>query len=192
MQRSESTSNISSVSVQQQISNKPIRYIHGYTPIKLIRQLLKKTYCYTALSNVECQVETLKARSNGTMVIKEICRFRFDEDKIWVYKCNKPLPFKMKETPQCPPDALCYSHDSLPAEYWYKYTNVSKFMKLIRIKTPKITINTDVAKAVLYDFPGFFEVRFFADSTKIIFNDDVIRIVKASGIVFLTTNRIIF
>jgi hypothetical protein len=182
MQGSESASNQLSISSQQQISNKPIRYIHGHTPIKLTRQMLKKTYCYTALSNVECQIETLTTRSNGTKFVQGIYRFRFDEDKIWVHKCNKPLPFRINETPQCPPDALCYSHDSLPAEYWNKYTNVTRFMTLIRIKTPKITINTDMAKAVLFEFPGFFEVRFFADSTKIIFNDDVIRIVKVTGI----------
>ena len=66
MQRSKSipklsfTDNIDQMQQKQdqneQASNKPIRYRHGYTPIKPIRQLFKHMYCYTILSNVECQI----------------------------------------------------------------------------------------------------------------------------------------
>ena len=196
MQRPESTSNSSSISnipqkEQTQQALKPIRYIHGHTPIKLTRQMLKNTHCYTVLSNVECQIETLKTSSKGTIRIKKIYRFRFDEDKIWVYKCNKSLAFDIKEMPQCPPDAPCYSYDSMPAEYWLMYIYACRFMTIVRSKISKVIIYTDVAKAVLFDLPDLFEVRFFADSTRIIFGD-VIRIVKASGIMFLTRNFIIF
>lgn len=170
----------------EQASNKPIRYRHGYTPIKPIRQVIKHKYCFTVLSNVECQIETLKTRSSdGTMIVKEIIRFKFDEDKIWVYKCEIPLPFSNNETPQCPLNSPCYSYYSLPAEYWWKYINACRFMDLVRIKLPMITYYTNEAKAVLFDSPGFFEVRFFADSTKIVYNGDVIRFVKSIGIVFL-------
>ena len=183
---------------EEQLSKKPIRYHHGYTPIKPIRQLIKHTYCFTILSNVECQIETLKTnRSMGTMIVKEIFRFRFDEDKIWVYKCDKPLPFSIDQTPQCPFDSPCYSHDSLPEKYWHKYDNACRFMNIVRSKLPMITYYTDEAKAVLFDTSSLFEVVFFADSTRFIYNGDSIRMVKNTGIVFLKsifsiTNKYIF
>jgi hypothetical protein len=120
------------------------------------------------------------------MCVKEIYRFRFDEDKIWIYKCKKSLPFDIKETPQCPSDAPCYSHESLPAEYWPMYLNACQFMTINRKKIPKITIYIDDAKAVLYDSSGFFQVLFFAQLTKVIFGNGI-QIVKATGIVIFTT-----
>ena len=202
MQRSKSKSKPSymSNSAEQQkqepnehSSKKPIRYNHGYTSIKPIRQLLKNTCCLTALSNVECQIETLKTNcSMGIMIVKEMFRFKFDEDKICVYKCDKPLPFSITNTPQCPIDSACYSLDSLPKGYWGKYENACRFMNIVRKKLPMITYYTDAAKAVLFDLPDFFEVKFFADSTRIIFNGVAIRIVKASGIIFFSTNHFKF
>lgn len=163
-------------------SKKPIRYHHGYTPIKPIRQLIKFTYCFTILSNIECQIETLKTNhSMGTIIVDKIFRFKFDDDRIWVYKCDKPLPFSIDQTPQCPFDSPCYSHDSLPAEYWFMYSSACRFMNFVRSKLRMITYYTDAAKAVLFDLPGFFEIVFVNDSTRIIYNGDGIHIVKVNG-----------
>jgi hypothetical protein len=197
MQRSKSMPNLSYMenSVQKQkqqqkpayqnelISKTPIRYRHGYTPIKPKRYLVKKSCCYTVLSNVECQIETIKtgSKKDNTMIVNEIYRFRFDEDKIWVYKCKKPVTFNIKMTPHCPLNSPCYSHDSLPAEYWFMYSSACRFMNFVRSKQPMITYYTDAAKAVLFDLPGFFEIVFVADSTRIIYNGDGIHIVKVNG-----------
>ena len=196
MQRSKSTPKLSyignSVQKHQQqkptyqndlISKTPIRYRHGYTPIKPKRYLINKSCCYTVLSNVECQIETIKTCSekDNTMIVNEIYRFKFDEDRIWVYKCNKPVTFNLHETPRYSPNAPCYSHDSLPAEYWLMYSNACRFMNFVRSKLPMITYYTDAAKTVLFDLPGFFEIVFFADSTTIIYNGDGIHIVKVNG-----------
>ena len=63
-------------------------------------------------------------------------------------------------------------------------------MDLVRIKLPMITYYTNEAKAVLFDSPGLFEVRFFADSTRIVYNGDVIRFVKATVYVHIRNKHI--
>lgn len=201
MHRSDSTSHLSSISgcvtnqpqQQQQpqphkshdhqsASKKPVRYEHGHTPLKFTRQVLKNTLCYTAVSNVECQIEALKeSKSKNTVTVKEVLRLRFDQDLIWVYKCKSPMPFNVDVMAPCPDTVPCYTLDALPPEYWAKYTNACKFMTLIRNKTPKITYYSDQAKALLFDTPGMFEVRFYSNSCKIIYSNTFITIVKDSG-----------
>ena len=187
MQRSGLTSHLSSVSTQQQqtttttTSGKPTRYQYGYTPLRQSRQL-HNNICYTIVSNVECIIEITKmSQTKQAQVVREFYRFKFDEDKIWVYKGKKLLPFNLNEVQQCPLNASCFSLDELPSEYWNKYITACKFMTLVRSKTAKITIYSKVGKAVLYDAPGFFELHFLADSTKIIFNGTITRIITATG-----------
>lgn len=195
MQRSKSMPKLSSVSnsaqqnqkPKKQTLKKPIRYHHGYTPIKPTRFLRTScTDCFTAVSNVECQIEKIEPSKslNDTLslIVTEIYRFRFDEGKIWVYKFPKEqrMTFNIDEMPQCPLDASCYLYDLLPAKYWPSYSNVCKFMNLVRSKYPIITVYKDDAKGVLFDSTGLFEVK-FDDSTRIIYSGDVIRIVRATG-----------
>jgi hypothetical protein len=196
MHRSDSTSHLSSMSGvthQQQPpqsnqqpnhdqsgSKRPPRYQYSATPLKFTRQVLKNTSCYTAISNVECQIEVLKeSKSKNKMTIREILRIKFDEDLIKVFKCKSPLPFSVDEMPPCPDHVPCYSLSSLPPEYWSKYTNACRYMMLIRNKTAKVTVYLDQAKAVLFDAPGFFEARFA--NCKINFGNGFVHIVKASG-----------
>lgn len=188
MQRSKSTPNLFSIINSSPSSNKLTRYIHGYTPIDKTRELHENMFCYTVLSNVEFQIEKLETLINDTMCVNEIYRFRFDKDKIWVYKCNKSLPFDISKVPKCPLDAPSYSHDWLPDKYWPMYLNACQFMTRVRSETPKITLYTPTSKAVLYDLPGLYEVLFFADSTRVIFNNGI-RIVKSTGIEFLKTKN---
>lgn len=205
MQRSKSMPKLSSASnsaqqkqdTKKQTLKKPIRYRHGYTPIKPKRYLMPNcTHCFTVVSNVECQIEKIEPSKslNDTMslIVTEICRFKFDEDKIWVCKFNKQerMTFNIDEMPQCPLYASCYLYDLLPAKLWLKYSRACKLMNIVRSKNPIITVYKDAAKGVLFDSTGLFEVKFFADSTKIIYSGDVIRIVRATGIyiVFLEDN----
>ena len=197
MQRSKSMPKLSSASnsaqqkqePKKQTLKKPIRYRHGNTPIKPTRYLMPNcTYCFTAVSNVECQIEKIETSMslNDTMslIVTEICRFKFDEDKIWVFKFNKQerMTFNFDEMPQCPLYSSCYLYDLLPAKFWIKYSKACKFMNLVRSKNPIITVYKDAAKGILFDSTGLFEVKFFADLTRIIYSGDVIRIVRATGI----------
>ena len=56
-----------------------------------------------------------------------------------------------------------YSYHDLPQRYWKKYQYASQFVGLVRAKTPKVTLYTDLAKCMLMENPGSpdYEACFF-------------------------------
>lgn len=47
-----------------------------------------------------------------------------------------------------------YSYHDLPQRYWKKYQYASQFVGLVRAKTPKVTLYTDLAKCMLMENGG--------------------------------------
>lgn len=45
----------------------------------------------------------------------------------------------------------CHSYHELPARYWKKYKYAAQFVQLVRSKTPKVTLYTEQAKAMLME-----------------------------------------
>lgn len=173
----------------------PVKYKPGSTPLKFTRQSYRNLFIMTVMSNVECTIEIIKSKGGSggggkkqqqlQSGIVEVIRFQFDVDLVTVYKSKEPLAVNEHAPYSCPHGAPSYSLDRLPAAYWSKYTTACKFMMLIRSKTPKITLYTERAKAVLYDSSDDFDVQFYADSTRFVYSKDTIKITAPTGTYFI-------
>lgn len=99
--------------------------------------------------------------------VKEVLQISSDGTMITVYYPNDGRGFPLADRPPLPTDNISrYSFDNLPEKYWRKYQYASRFIQLVRSKTPKITYFTRYAKCILMEnSPGAdFEVWFYDGS----------------------------
>ena len=84
-----------------------------------------------------------------------------------VYNCTGVKGCCLKSQPEIPPmngcDSQQFTFDNLPAKYWKKYQYASRFVNLVRSKTPKITLYTTKAKCMLMENSpnADFEVHYY-------------------------------
>lgn len=94
---------------------------------------------------------------------------------------------KVQETPPALPasgaDSI-YSYENLPAKHWKKYMYASRFVQLVRTKTPKVTYYSPKAKCQLMENLDDFEVCFY-DGVKISKSstDGTVQMTNAAGLV---------
>lgn len=157
--------------------------------LKPIRQKTKKAVV-SILDSEEVCVELLKeCTSEGH--VKEVLQISSDGTMITVYYPNDGRGFPLADRPPLPTDNISrYSFDSLPEKYWRKYQYASRFIQLVRSKTPKITYFTRYAKCILMEnSPGAdFEVWFY-DGAKIHKTEDLIHIIEKTGISYTLKNE---
>ncbi|XP_055481876.1 serine/threonine-protein kinase PLK4 [Psammomys obesus] len=149
--------------------------------LKPIRQKTKKAVV-SILDSEEVCVELLKECASEGLV-KEVLQISSDGTMITVYYPNDGRGFLLADRPPLPNDNISrYSFDNLPEKYWRKYQYASRFIQLVRSKTPKITYFTRYAKCVLMEnSPGAdFEVWFY-DGAKIHKTEDLIHVIEKSG-----------
>lgn len=72
------------------------------------------------------------------------------------------MPIK-EEPPDLPLNGtnLIFSYENLPSKYWKKYMYASRFVQMVRAKTPKITYYSDKGKCQLMETLEDFEVNFY-------------------------------
>jgi hypothetical protein len=159
------------------------------------------------LDSNEVVLEFIKAK-NAKQRIIEVIRISPDGDKIMIYQPNSGKGFPVTDRPTSPPrdkgHFLEYDYQTLPQKYWKKYlyasrfvlfdlvltfysdlSNVcwptfSRFVKLVRSKTPKITLYTTDAKCMLMENSPDFEVHFY-NGTKFSMLKDGVKIVNSDG-----------
>ncbi|XP_051013051.1 serine/threonine-protein kinase PLK4 isoform X2 [Acomys russatus] len=149
--------------------------------LKPIRQKTKKAVV-SILDSEEVCVELLKECASEEHV-KEVLQISSDGTMITVYYPNDGRGFPLADGPPLPTDNISrYSFDNLPEKYWRKYQYASRFIQLVRSKTPKITYFTRYAKCVLMEnSPGAdFEVWFY-DGAKIHKTKDLIHMIEKTG-----------
>ncbi|XP_008266169.2 serine/threonine-protein kinase PLK4 isoform X1 [Oryctolagus cuniculus] len=149
--------------------------------LKPIRQKTKKAVV-SILDSEEVCVELLKEHTSQEYV-KEVLQISSDGNTITVYYPNDGRGFPLADRPPSPTDNISrYSFDNLPEKYWRKYQYASRFVQLVRSKSPKITYFTKYAKCVLMEnSPGAdFEVWFY-DGTKIHKTEDFIQVIEKTG-----------
>nr|KAF6481524.1 polo like kinase 4 [Molossus molossus] len=150
--------------------------------LKPIRQKTKKAVV-SILDSEEVCVELLKEHSSQEYV-KEVLHISSDGNTITIYYPNDRRGFPLADRPPSPTDNISrYSFDSLPEKYWRKYQYASRFVQLVRSKSPKITYFTKYAKCVLMEnSPGAdFEVWFY-DGAKIHITEALIHVIEKTGI----------
>ncbi|XP_042540744.1 serine/threonine-protein kinase PLK4 isoform X1 [Dipodomys spectabilis] len=149
--------------------------------LKPIRQKTKKAVV-SILDSEEVCVELLKECTSEEYV-KEVLQISSDGTMVTVYYPNDGRDFLLADRPPSPTDNIStYSFDNLPEKYWRKYQYASRFVQLVRSKTPKITYFTKYAKCILMEnSPGAdFEVWFY-DGTKIHKTEHSIQVIEKTG-----------
>lgn len=149
--------------------------------LKPIRQKTKKAVV-SILDSEEVCVELLKEYTSQEYV-KEVLQISSDGNTITVYYPHDGRGFPLADRPPSPTDNISrYSFDNLPEKYWKKYQYASRFVQLVRSKSPKITYFTKYAKCILMEnSPGAdFEVWFY-DGAKIHKTEDLIQVIEKTG-----------
>ncbi|XP_045408254.1 serine/threonine-protein kinase PLK4 isoform X2 [Lemur catta] len=149
--------------------------------LKPIRQKTKKAVV-SILDSEEVCVELLKEYTSQEYV-KEVLQISSDGNMITIYYPNDGRGFPLADRPPSPTDNISrYSFDNLPEKYWRKYQYASRFVQLVRSKSPKITYFTRYAKCVLMENSpnADFEVWFY-DGAKIHKTEDLIQVIEKTG-----------
>ncbi|XP_075866748.1 serine/threonine-protein kinase PLK4 isoform X3 [Microcebus murinus] len=149
--------------------------------LKPIRQKTKKAVV-SILDSEEVCVELLKEYTSQEYV-KEVLQISSDGNMITIYYPNDGRGFPLADRPPSPTDNISrYSFDNLPEKYWRKYQYASRFVQLVRSKSPKITYFTRYAKCVLMENSpdADFEVWFY-DGAKIHKTEDFIQVIEKTG-----------
>uniref|UniRef100_A0A7N5P8U9 Serine/threonine-protein kinase PLK4 n=1 Tax=Ailuropoda melanoleuca TaxID=9646 RepID=A0A7N5P8U9_AILME len=149
--------------------------------LKPIRQKTKKAVV-SILDSEEVCVELLKEHASQEYV-KEVLQISSDGKMITVFYPNDGRGFPLADRPPPPTDNISrYSFDNLPEKYWRKYQYASRFVQLVRSKSPKITYFTRYAKCILMENSpdADFEVWFY-DGAKIHKTEDLIQVVEKTG-----------
>nr|XP_045007922.1 LOW QUALITY PROTEIN: serine/threonine-protein kinase PLK4-like [Jaculus jaculus] len=148
--------------------------------LKPIRQKTRKAVV-SILDSEEVCVELLKEHMSE--YVKEVLQISSDGNMVTVYYPNDGRGFPLADKPPSPTDNISrYSFDSLPEKYWRKYQYASRFIQLVRSKSPKITYFTRYAKCVLMENSpdADFEVWFY-DGVKIHKTEDLIHVIEKTG-----------
>ena len=136
--------------------------IKATTLIRPNRQVHKLSIL-NILDGNQIVIEWIKEKK-GQQYIIEVMKVSTESDTITIYKVNNgkglPIGDKPPPMPANPDSVLTFSYKTLPEQYWKKYDFAAKFFKLVRSRTPKITLITKVAKCTLMDTSPDFEVIF--------------------------------
>ncbi|CAI9734144.1 serine/threonine-protein kinase PLK4-like isoform X2 [Octopus vulgaris] len=163
----------------------PPSAISALSSIRLrpIRQRTKTAFVSILDSGDVC-LEFVKNRSKEEY-IAEIFLISQDGHNVTIYQANNGQKFDPNQVP--PPHSAnvikkTFHLQSLPEKYLKKYQYASKFVNLVRSKTPKVTLYTTKAKCMLmenYPEPDF-EVDFY-DGAKFTISSSGIRIIENNG-----------
>ncbi|XP_058062594.1 serine/threonine-protein kinase PLK4 [Anopheles bellator] len=118
--------------------------------------------------------------------VVEVCRISADGLRFVSYQPggSRGVPAKDK-----PPDLpahgadTIHSYENIPRKHWKKYVYAARFVKMVKAKTPKITLYSVRAKCQLMETLQDYEVVFY-DGCKIVLTDDVIRMLDTTGTVY--------
>ncbi|XP_008281878.1 serine/threonine-protein kinase PLK4 [Stegastes partitus] len=149
--------------------------------LKPIRQKTKNAVV-SILDTGEVCMELLK-NQNGQERVREVLRISCDGTMVTIYQPNGGKGFPVLDCPPAPPeDILICSYEDLPEKYWKKYQYASKFVQLVKSKTPKVTLYTKYAKVMLMENAPSADLEVcFYDGAKTHKTSELVRVVEKSG-----------
>ncbi|XP_074516490.1 serine/threonine-protein kinase PLK4 isoform X2 [Sebastes fasciatus] len=149
--------------------------------LKPIRQKTKNAVV-SVLDTGEVCMELLKCHS-GQERVKEVLRISCDGSMVTIYQPNGGKGFPVLDCPPAPPeDILICSYEDLPEKYWKKYQYASKFVQLVKSKTPKVTLYNKNAKVMLMENSPHADLEVcFYDGAKTHKTSELVRVVEKSG-----------
>ena len=91
--------------------------------------------------------------------------------QVEIYPPNAGKGSGVKDRPPTPPpqqQIKVYAYDELPPKYRKRYEYAARFVRLVRSKTPKVTMYTKQAKCMLMENSpsADFEVNFYSGKTR--------------------------
>ncbi|XP_022326348.2 serine/threonine-protein kinase PLK4-like isoform X4 [Crassostrea virginica] len=167
------------------ISNKGIRgTVQPLSAVRLcpIRQKTRNAVV-NIMENGEVCLEFVKQKQKVEKVM-EVFVISPDGMGIKIYQPNhgKGEPIQDHPLPLPESPSKQFSFDELPEKYWKKYQYAARFVKLVRSKTPKVTIYTSKAKCMLMEnSPNHDFETVFYDGAKFTMNSNNIRIIEKTG-----------
>ncbi|TSN67064.1 Serine/threonine-protein kinase PLK4 [Bagarius yarrelli] len=149
--------------------------------LKPIRQKTKNAVV-SILDTGEVCMELLKGQGAQERV-KEVLRISSDGSMVTVYQPNQGKGFPVLDHPPSPPeDIFICSYEDLPEKYWKKYQYATKFVQLVKSKTPKVTLYTKFAKCMLMENSPNADLEMcFYDGAKTHKTSDQVRVVEKNG-----------
>jgi len=135
--------------------------------LKPTRQRTKNAIC-SILELGEVCMEFIRLR-NGAERIVDVCRISGDGMRIIMYQPNKgkgvPVSDESTPLPHKGSDSI-FSYENLPENYWKKYVYASRFVSLVKAKSPKVILYSSRAKCLLMENGpnGDFETIFYSGS----------------------------
>ncbi|KAJ8388285.1 hypothetical protein AAFF_G00135460 [Aldrovandia affinis] len=149
--------------------------------LKPIRQKTKNAVV-SILETGDVCMELIKGHGSQERV-KEVLRISWDGSMVTIYQPNEGMGFPLQDCPPTPPeDIFICSREDLPEKYWKKYQYATKFVQLVKSKTPKVTLYTKHGKCVLMENSpnADLEVSFY-DGAKTHRTADLVRVVEKTG-----------
>ncbi|XP_057331604.1 serine/threonine-protein kinase PLK4 [Microplitis mediator] len=142
-----------------------------------------KNAVLTILDSGEVCIEFIKKKNSNMERIGEVCRISSDGLRIAIYKLKESTPIG-DEPPPLPSYGAdnIYSYESLPSRHHRKYIYAARFVKLVKAKTPKVTLYTERAKCQFMEngpHPDC-EIHFY-NGIKITCVDGVVKITDSVG-----------
>lgn len=92
--------------------------------------------------------------------IAEVCKISKDGMKIIIYTVDNKTPSIDAE--HDPTSGEVFSYHNLPQKHWKKYLYASRFVELVKAKTPKITLYTALAKCQLMENSTDIDIFFYS------------------------------
>ncbi|KAI1887396.1 hypothetical protein AGOR_G00189870 [Albula goreensis] len=102
---------------------------------------------------------------------------------VTIYQPNEGMGFPIQDRPPTPPEEIFIcSHEDLPEKYWKKYQYATKFVQLVKSKTPKVTLYTKHGKCVLMENSPSADLEMsFYDGAKTHKTAELVRVVENTG-----------
>ncbi|XP_002165681.3 serine/threonine-protein kinase PLK4 isoform X1 [Hydra vulgaris] len=157
--------------IMEPLSTARLRPIRQKTRNAVVSILEDETVCLEFLQN-----------RGGVDYVIEVFRISSDGIKVTVFNPNGANGVPLEDTPvSVPPSAVCHAFAGLPKKLWLKYKYADKFVRLVKMKTPKITFYSDLAKCSLMEnIPPDFEATFY-NGCKVSLSTDAIKIIDVNG-----------
>lgn len=119
-----------------------------------------------------------KGRDREEKVV-EICKISKDGMKIVIYSLDNAKDKLANENHDSTPDEV-FSYHNLPQKHWKKYLYASRFVDLVKAKTPKITLYSPLAKCQLMENGTDIDMFFYSGEKVTFTSADGIKVIDKS------------
>ncbi|XP_018016374.1 serine/threonine-protein kinase PLK4 [Hyalella azteca] len=148
------------------------------------RQTTKNAVLHILASGEVC-IEFVKRKKRGELVM-DACRISQDGMRVVLYSINDGAGGPPQDVPYAVPPGgaeAFFSFETLPKTYWKKYIYASRFVDVVKTKTPKITYYSQQAKCILMENSpdADFEATFYESGTKVLLSGGTIAVTEADG-----------